>query len=84
MSYGTWQLALVLVPVYFIKHSVSCYIYYMVRRACACIFHKTLGLMLYGTSCACIHFIKHSVSCYIYYMVHIYTQVYCKYMYTAN
>ncbi len=23
----TWQLALVLVPVYFIKHSVSCYIY---------------------------------------------------------
>ncbi len=26
--YGTWQLALVLVPVYFIKHSVSCYIYY--------------------------------------------------------
>ncbi len=24
----TWQLALVLVPVYFIKHSVSCYIYY--------------------------------------------------------
>ncbi len=22
----TWQLALVLVPVYFIKHSVSCYI----------------------------------------------------------
>ncbi len=24
-----WQLALVLVPVYFIKHSVSCYIYYM-------------------------------------------------------
>ncbi len=26
----TRQLALVLVPVYFIKHSVSCYIYYMV------------------------------------------------------
>ncbi len=25
----TWQLALVLVPVYFIKHSVSCYIYYV-------------------------------------------------------
>ncbi len=25
----TWQLALVLVPVYFIKHSVSCYIYYI-------------------------------------------------------
>ncbi len=25
----TWQLALVLVPVYFIKHSVSCYIYYL-------------------------------------------------------
>ncbi len=24
----TWQLAVVLVPVYFIKHSVSCYIYY--------------------------------------------------------
>ncbi len=28
----TWQLALVLVPVYFIKHSVSCYIYYMCYR----------------------------------------------------
>ncbi len=25
----SWQLALVLVPVYFIKHSVSCYIYYL-------------------------------------------------------
>ncbi len=25
----TWHLALVLVPVYFIKHSVSCYIYYI-------------------------------------------------------
>ncbi len=25
----TWQLALVLVPVYFIKHPVSCYIYYL-------------------------------------------------------
>ncbi len=25
----TWQLALVLVPVYSIKHSVSCYIYYI-------------------------------------------------------
>ncbi len=31
----TWQLALVLVPVYFIKHSVSCYIYYIhVRVPC--------------------------------------------------
>ncbi len=28
----TWQLALVLVPVYFIKHSVSCYIYYILYR----------------------------------------------------
>ncbi len=27
----TWQLALVLVPVYFIKHSVSCYIYYIIH-----------------------------------------------------
>ncbi len=26
----TWQLALVLVPVYFIKYSVSCYIYYII------------------------------------------------------
>ena len=26
---STWQLALVLVPVYFIKHSVLCYIYYI-------------------------------------------------------
>ncbi len=30
----TWQLALVLVPVYFIKHSVSCYIYYFLSRVC--------------------------------------------------
>ncbi len=29
----TWQLALVLVPVYSIKHSVSCYIYYQTRWA---------------------------------------------------
>ncbi len=29
----TWQLALVLVPVYFIKHSVSCYIYYMYKHS---------------------------------------------------
>ncbi len=26
----TWQLVLVLVPVYFIKHSVSCYICYII------------------------------------------------------
>ncbi len=30
MQYYTWQLALVLVPVYFIKPSVSCYIYYII------------------------------------------------------
>ncbi len=30
----TWQLALVLVPVYFIKHSVSCYIYYKLYELC--------------------------------------------------
>ncbi len=29
----TWQLALVLVPVYFIKHLVSCYIYYIHPQA---------------------------------------------------
>ena len=28
----TWQLALVLVSVYCIKHSVSCYIYYMYEQ----------------------------------------------------
>ncbi len=28
----TWQLALVLVLVYFIKHSVSCYIYYIITE----------------------------------------------------
>ncbi len=35
----TWQLALVLMPVYFIKHSISCYIYYIQfaaqRKLCA-------------------------------------------------
>ncbi len=37
----TWQLALVLVPVYFIKHSVSCYIYYLQPK-----FY--IGLMVWG------------------------------------
>ncbi len=30
----TWQLALVLMHVYFIKHSVSCYIYYLRSQVC--------------------------------------------------
>ncbi len=37
----TWQLALVLVPVYFIKHSVSCYIYYI--HACVECYNYILG-----------------------------------------
>ncbi len=45
----TWQLALVLVPVYFIKHSVSCYIYYLYARVGMYI--KQLRFIIY----ACMH-----------------------------
>ncbi len=55
----TWQLALVLVPVYFIKHSVSCYIYYLYDRVqsilnlLCTLYRVLLGVILHvvGTSC---------------------------------